>query len=61
MKLPQDKDTETEQIAFRASVRMIKKIEEYAEKIRREKQGSKITRSDAIRMLLETGLKEVNK
>lgn len=46
----------TRQVAFRLSDSLIVRLDEYVARLRLEQQGLKVTRADAVRMLLTKGL-----
>lgn len=49
------------QTAIRLPTSLIDGVDEYAERLRRRTPGIKITRSDAVRMLLLRGLEEATR
>ena len=47
------------QVAFRLPSELVGRLDEYAEQMRRENPGMRVTRADVVRMLLSRGLARV--
>ena len=46
----------TKQVAFRFPVKLLKELDAYAERLKKEQPGLNITRADAVRLLLTKAL-----
>lgn len=48
------------QVAFRLPSELVDRLDEYAEQVRRENPGMRVTRADVVRMLLSRGLARID-